>query len=175
MKLSLLQRLIDRRDKLSAAIEVLREELGDELGTRAYRRASKALEISGNGSPGIAGIMARQAAIKKPAKARKQYRSSWAKNSVFRGTNREVKQIAVPSGVSFEGINIPEAIALAVRAVDEPIPTPELRLLLETAGVKFPKTRMPRNRLVGMSAASLARTGEIKRTPEGWATAKGKR
>lgn len=201
MKQSLLQRLIDRRDKLDAAIEVLRDELGEELQARVSRNASKAL-ASGNGSAPVTQYSkyspeqiahrqeyqrqyrAKQKAAKSPkaAKANKAFSSGQKRypthdsNSPFRGTNREIKQIPVPSGVSFEDIDISKAIGLAVRAVPEPIPTPELRLLLETAGVKFPKTKMPRNRFVGVLAARLAATGEIKRTADGWtANGKGKR
>src|SRR5262245_42114573 len=173
MKQTLLQRLIDRRDRLDAAIEVLRDEFGEEMNRKIMQRASKALKTSSNGgAPAIAGILERQERIDKKQPARKPPNEK-TNRYAFRGTDREIKQIQVPSGVSFEGVPPDKAVALAVRAVNEPLPTPELRLLLETAGVKFPKIKMPRNRYVGMLAARMAAEGEIERTAKGW-IAKGK-
>lgn len=191
MKQSLLQRLIERRDRLDAAIEVLRDELGDQPVKRIYRHAAKALEATGNGSAPSRGLRQyerltpeqKAARVKnerlrrRNLKAPKRYPSGQRKytaldsKSVYRGTNREIKKLEVPSGVSFEGIDVEKGIVLAIKAIGEPIPTPELRLLLETAGVKFPKTKMPRNRYVGVIAARLEASGELRRTAEGWTAA----
>lgn len=160
-----LQRLIERRDRLNIAIDILWEETGDREERRAYRKAAQALEHTNGGAP-IRSVG--QRGPDKQPRRRKQNST----NSPYRGTNREIKSIMIPDGVSFEGIEFPKAVALAIEAVGEPIPTPELTLLLETAGVKFPPAakKMPRRRYVGLIASNL---NAVKKTPNGW-IAKGK-
>jgi hypothetical protein len=158
-----LQRLIERRDRLNIAIEILREETGDREERRAYRKAGQALEHTNGDRPGVRG----------PDKRPRRKTKFHSYSSPFRGTDREIKSIPVPSGVSFEGVAFHEAVAMAVEAVGEPIPTPELTLLLETAGVKFPAQakKMPRRRYVGLIASNLK---AVRKTADGW-IAKGKR
>jgi hypothetical protein len=163
---NLLARLIEKRDRLDAAIEVLREETGERLQKRAYRKAGRALQHTNGGAPPAEAAPVPKAKTRRPLTPnQRKYNHP---DSPYRGTNREIETIAVPPGVNFEGVSFDKAAELAIRAVGVAIPTPELTLLLENAGVKFPKISMPRRRYVGMVAARLVSAGAVKRTDTGW-------
>ena len=155
--------LESEREALAVAIEYLRRRVQSAPGrghAKAIRLAGEALDhLNGNG---IA------------PKRKYTKRSPVQDQKVFRGTGREVAELPIPSGVDLAGVEFPRAIALAVQAVGNPIPTPELTSLLERAKVKFPAQgkKLPPRRYVGMIAANLARDGLIKKTPTGWAKGK---
>ena len=154
--------LESEREALAVAIDYLRRRVQSTPGrdhAKAIRLAGEALDhLNGNGNA--------------PPKKRKYTKR--VQNPVFRGTGREVAELPIPSGVDLAGVEFPRAIALAVQAVGNPIPTPELTSLLERAKVKFPAQgkKLPPRRYVGMIAANLARDGLIKKTPTGWAKGK---
>jgi hypothetical protein len=169
---NLLAKLIAKRDRLTAAIEVLQEETAPARHAKAARVIDLvgALQSSTNGHAPKRKYTRRQAErwpngkVKYPSQTR-------SKRDPFRGAGREVAAVPVPAGVSFDGVSFPDAVAMAVRAVKQPIPTPELALLLESAGVAIPPEgkRMPPRRYVGLVASGLVRERRLKKTADGWA------
>jgi hypothetical protein len=164
MKQTLLQQLIAERDELNAAIAVLQRRFGATFGGRAMRAATTAItRASSNGNVSSNGQEPQQKRIGRPPG-----RPKVKQEPLFRGAGRDIATIPLPSGVSFDGIEFPQAVALAVRAVKQPIPTPELTLLLETAGVNIPHGKIPARRYVGMIAANLKNQKVLAKTPRGW-------
>jgi hypothetical protein len=163
-----LDQLIAERDRLSIAIDVLQEREGAVNGatlSRVRRGADAALvkfrldPPNGNGNG--------HAPTRRPYKRRQVHHD---RKSPYRGAGRDVVEVPVPKDLDVTSLEFPEAIAMAVRAVGEPIPTPELTSLLKRSGVKMPKASrtMPPQRYVGLIAGHLVRAHRLKKTATGW-------
>lgn len=155
----LLQRLRAQRDELDTAIRVIERLTGGATRAATMRNVATAIAASnGHTAPKY---------NRGPYKKTKRGIPRFPRN-VARGTGREIKEIKIPPGVSFDGVDFPRAVALAVRAVKQPIPTPELTSLLTRAGVVIPNQGHPPARYVGMIAATLAHHKILKKTATGW-------
>jgi hypothetical protein len=162
-KLSLLQQLITERDEIDAAIRVIQRVSGGAVESGAKARAAMAWRLARgarNGTAEAAEAPARRG-VGRPKK-----------DALINRTGREVEALPVPPELreAIGNLDFREAVALAVRAVGVAIPTPELVLLLQNAGVRFPEAskRVPIARYVGQVAGTLARVKRLKKTANGW-------
>ena len=167
--IKLLDKYRQKRAHLDIIILALEAEVGPSVEGKARRTITQALALdaahqaNGNG------------AKRGPYKKRGTGEPSTYAKSYFYRSNREIKPVALPKKLSLDGIELPEAIVLALRAVKQPLGTAELVDLLTRAGadVKMAGSSMPPMRYVGLNASVLARDKRIKKTPTGWALGKG--
>lgn len=159
--MKLLDELKRERDDLDAAIRVLEQRTRPGRQVSATRIARHALNAIRTHDPTANG----GAPTRRKPSRRKRNTNRY---SLFRDKGREIAEVPIPEGVSFEGVEFPQALALAVRAVKQPIPTPELAALLTRAGVTIPNGRVPVGRYVGMIAANLKRNRILGKSPKGW-------
>ena len=155
-----LQRLIERRDRLTIAIDILMEETAEKRQAKTWRQtrtAAAALEKAND-------------ILSRPAIGKRKRVYKWNPLSKANRGDREIKTIPITdtTAASLRSLDLSKAIILAVQAVKKAIPTPELTLLLETAGVTFPPNRIPRRRYIGMLAARLVADKQLRKTPDGW-------
>ena len=160
-KTSLLQQLISEREEIDAAIRVIQRVTSSQADRFANRRAAAALRYSRKSRNGSAPAP--------EAKAEVPRGKGLPKTSVYR-TNRAVEAFPVPAELkdAIGNLEFPQLLALAVRAAGVAIPTAELVLLLENAGVKIPHGRTPPARYVGAIAGHLATKKILKKTENGW-------
>jgi len=154
-KVSLLLQLIHERDEIDAAIRVMQRYSGATLDTRIQRHARKALRQARNGPTA------------EPEKPKRINRP----RGVGAGAEH-TEPLPVPTALrdSIGSLEFPEAVVLAVKSAGVPVPTSDLRTLLDSAGVTWPpKSRtVPPNRYVGIVAGHLVRLKRLKKTAHGW-------
>lgn len=168
-KLSLLQQLIAEREEIDAAIRVIQRVTGGAAEAGAAKRAAKAWRIAKAARNGSA--EAAEAEADTPRRRGPGRRTKNPQLHINRA-GREVEAFAVPPELreAIGNLDFREAVALAVRSAGVPIPTPELVLLLQNAGVRFPEgsKNQPIARYVGMIAGNLAKHKRLRKTPNGW-------
>lgn len=158
-KLSILQQLIAQREDIDAAIRAIERVTGGAVESGVHRRAAKAWRMAKAARNGG------HAEASAPATRQTHQRQG-------RSTGREIEALPVPPELreAIGNLDFREAVALAVRSTGVAIPTPELVLLLQNAGVRFPDAskRVPLARYVGQVAGTLARVKRLKKTANGW-------
>ena len=155
----LLFKLRQQRDDLDTTIRVIEAQAGGRASTNGHQIldvAEAALAAHGKRGP-----------YKKQKPKRRM--KHWTV-----GKARPLPDVKVPSGLSLDGIEVRDAIPLALKAYKRPASTMELTALLVAGGWKAPASagQMPITRYVGMQAGNMARTRAlgIKRTAKGWTT-----
>jgi hypothetical protein len=166
-KLSILQQLIAQREDIDAAIRAIERVTGGAVESGVHRRAAKAWRMAKAARNGTA----KAAEAEAPAR-RGPYKPRQAHKRQGLTAGREIEAMPVPPELAeaIGNLDFREAVALAVRSAGVAIPTPELVLLLQNAGVKFPEASksVPAARYVGIIAGNLARQKRLKKTPNGW-------